>query len=230
VLEQQGIPSTVDAASLGVTLSFDLLAHDLQNDSCASVTFDSGETSLWLQGAIVNGVFTPFSQSAGLDEIQVPLAFGPVYTLVPLIGGAFKLDVSAANSKSQVNGAVRATDLKDRFVAPIAQKLNELKQSGDTSDALLNTFRTFDSGGSPEVCTPDGRWCGCDNGDGTFAAKSDGKIDICELATGALSPYLRPDVELLDADGNYNPNPNRDSANKNAWSVGLGFQVREVTP
>ncbi len=236
------------AAGQSITL-FDEQSKDatFMNDSCAATatyagtamaspdysgnghfTIDATATVGRFSGPIVGGQFTsdpPPANAKVPSTIRVPLPlFGA--NAVDLIGARITYTRGATGKVTggQVNGAIRKYDIDHTLVPNVAAALNAEVQANPSSSTSMQLLSIFDTGGTASAA------CGatCQNLDGSCAKANDGKISDCEVGTnGIIKNVLAPDVQMFDANGNYDPQPA--NTDKDCLSVGMGFTAVGAT-
>jgi hypothetical protein len=153
--------------------------------------------------------------------------FGPDPLALTVYGAHLRWAYQSGNLVGVLNGAIKKSDADTVVIPGLAQSLN----SGLAADAAnggltprdRQVLQLFDNGGF----TPNAA-CGnsCANPNGTCAAANDGKIDICEVATSpVIQTVFAPDVQLFDAKGDWHPNPNATSAQRDSLSLGVAFDA-----
>jgi hypothetical protein len=206
----------------------------------AMYTVDTTQTGGTFAGPIAMGTFdssppattkTPVTVS-----LQLPLVPGSEPLKLTVIGAHVKFtNVGGKIMSGQINGAIKATDIKSTVIPKVADLL-ESKLAADKanpSSTDMSILSLFDTGGSagtqqsgcPMACSgvcqnpmnADTRACAC-------AVSGDGIVDLCEVATNSIiQSVLAPDVQMFDSSGNYNPNPNPTPTSKDSLSLGLAF-------
>ena len=239
---QDGVTKAVDAGS--VILLEQVLSTDaaLQN-GCAVFQLSTGkptDTMLAagqtftidptvlpsaLPGPISGGKFTsPDTKTLRADivaSVSLPLIPGAAPLAVNLHGAHIIATFSANGMAGQINGAITQKDISGTLIPSVAMILTN-KLATDKAAGMLNAtdmqiLSLFDTG----MCT---------NPDGSMAVAGDMKIDICEVQSNSLiQTVLRPDVQLFDANGNFNPTPNASMAAKDSLSMGIGFSAVPAT-
>ncbi len=206
------------AAGTGLEL-FSLEASDagLQEDPTASVTLFratntaspdfSGSGTFTVEGAArreFNGVLTSASfisnpPSGGVppNKLDVRLAlFGDL----PLIAAHVRFTTRGSGLvEGKINGAVLQSDVSAILIPVFAQRLDAMIK-GDTCSSLCMQIRQL------------------------FDTDQNGTIAAQEIsANSIMRNILAPDVDLLDATGNLNPNPA--NTEKDALSIAIGFSA-----
>lgn len=160
-------------------------------DGSDKFTLDSAApVNLPIVGSLTNGHFTG---GPGAARIQMSLLGQSVN--VNLVGVHIEADVSAQGcSNGKLGGGVTDEEFRGKLLPAISDGLNQIiKIDSDAANILL---KTFDS----------------DN---------NGAITTKELEGNPfLMLAISPDLDLLDASGNFNPS--QDGV-KDSYSIGLGF-------
>jgi hypothetical protein len=174
-------------------------------------------------GTYAGGVFDSpapptASPAPSVLSLRLPLSW---QGYVPLVGTHIHFhDLGNGLAAGQINGAVSQTNVNNIFIPNIAQTLTQTIQAMACDPSCLQLKQLFDTGGAPDPGCPG---MTCKNPDGTCAAKNDNIISVCEVSTNQLiRNVLTPDISVLDANGNYHPNPN---GTKDSMSVGFGFEA-----
>jgi hypothetical protein len=141
-------------------------------------------------GSLTNG---HFAGGPGMAHIKMILLGQSVE--VDLIGVYLESDVNTQGcTNGKIGGGVTSDELRGNLLPAIAAGLNQITKADKTAaDTLLPIFDT--------------------DGNGTITSK---ELESNPLLMIAISP----DLDLLDASGNFNPN--QDGV-KDSYSVGLGF-------
>jgi hypothetical protein len=148
--------------------------------------------SSMLPGSISNGHF-----SGGPGSARLQLVFLDVPIALDLIGVRLETDVYATGcTNGRIGGGIRQEDFLNSFLPAIAQGLNQTIAAEPASSFSQTVLTVFDG-----------------DGNGTIANDELQSNFLLNLAT-------TPDLDLLDASGNFNPGQDgvRDSL-----SIGLGF-------
>jgi hypothetical protein len=152
--------------------------------------------NLPIVGSLSNG---HFSGGPGTARVQMFLLGQPVE--VNLIGVRIESDLSAKGCANGIlGGAVTVDEFRSKVLPPIADGLNlTIKEDKNGANAIL---QAFDS-------------------------DRNGTITSQELENNPLLMIaISPDMDLLDASGNFNPN--QDGV-KDSYSLGLGFTCVPAT-
>jgi hypothetical protein len=147
-------------------------------------------------GSLTNGHFTGGS---GTARVQMFVLSQPVE--VDLIGVRVEADLSAAGcANGKLGGGVTVAEFRGKLLPTVTDGLNQIIKA---DPALATTLlQAFDS-------------------------DRDGTITIQELENNPLLMLaVSPDLDLLDASGNFNPG--QDGV-KDSYSVGLGFTCVPAT-
>jgi hypothetical protein len=224
-----------------------------QSDSgCASSTLSIGKTmpmpdfsgagsftidmaGATFKGKIVGGKFTSNPTKTTTMPVTVtiplPLVQGAPPVVITATGAqiTYTRDSSGKVTGGVLNGVIKKTDVDNKVIPSVAVLLNNTITAAATGTAdQMKTAKSlldfFDNGGSADPA------CGmtCKNLDGSCAAKGDGKVTDCELSTSSvIMNFLRADVQMFDAAGNWKPNP--DNTTKDALTLGLGFTAVKAT-
>jgi hypothetical protein len=172
-------------------------------------------TDTVLTGSLASGGFTMSAEDApGRVAIPFPALDGGEPVVVEMVGARISIQtVSETGLTSGIlGGAIPADDFENTVLPSFHQGLAAQVAADCT-------------GTSPTCCTPDS------GGEGILDFFDPGSADCMvsfEEFRGNffLSFLLNPDVDLFDAEGNYNPNS--DGAN-DSLSLGLGFSAVTAT-
>jgi hypothetical protein len=187
----------------------DILTCGQHLDGNGTFTLAAGSpTDAVLHGNIIASKFT-----GGPGKITLELSLGDVAGItVNLIGARMEVSVSETGLTSgKIGGAITDDELNNSVLPAIVTVMDE--SIGE--DCL----------GSPPTCCVEGStgetlidlFDDCSDG----STSCDCAVDLEELRTNDLiSSLLAPDVDLLDADGSFNP---RKDEVKDALSLGIGF-------
>jgi hypothetical protein len=201
-------------------------------DGSGNFTVDPAFASInaLFKGKIVAGKYTSNNPAVTTSPVSltldVPLIQGQAPLELNIVGGRITFTSDSGQLMSgQINGAVRASDVRQKIV-PLAANLLTTNVASDPMAMKSSTqqiLSIFDKGGTPDpACNGT---CKNDAGDrvGQCAVSGDKIIDECEVATNSLlQNALAPDVQLFSDDGStYHPNP--DNKHKDSLSLGLGF-------
>jgi hypothetical protein len=213
-------------------------------DSCASATVSSGKSMMnpdysgngtfmlamtggEFKGSITASKFTsspPASMATMPVSLTLPLPLIPGGEAIKLIATGAELSFThTADGKimsGQINGVIKKSDVDTVIIPSVAKTLNMRVQADPTGSKPI--LDLFDDGGVPDpACSA--TTMGCKNLDGSCAKAKDGIIGDCELSTNSLiMNFLRADVAMFDAAGNYHPDPT-DMNKKDSLTLGLGF-------
>lgn len=169
-------------------------------------------------GTIANGAFdaTAPATMATPVALDVKLAIAGALVRLPVVGAHVSFVSSNGNvTGGKIQGVVRKTDVDNVVIPQIASTLNAAAEV-DGSSAALQILSIFDVGGCLATDT---------NFDGSPAVANDGKIATCEVANNSIiKNVLSADVQMFDANGNYQPNP----ANTLKDSISLAFGFTAV--
>jgi hypothetical protein len=166
-------------------------------DGSDKFALDSVEpVNLPIVGSLTNG---HFSGGPGAAKIQMYLLGQPLD--VDLIGLRLESDVSAEGCvNGKLGGAVSVEEFRGKVLPPIADGLNLVIKSDQTAATAI--LQAFDS-------------------------DSNGEITSQELENNPLLMIaISPDVDMLDASGNFNP---RQDGVNDSYSMGLGFTCVPAT-
>jgi hypothetical protein len=163
--------------------------------------------------------------------IPLPLVQGAPAVMISVTGAqlTYTRDATGKVSGGVLNGVIKKTDVDTKVIPSVAVLLNNTIAAAATGTAdQMKTAKSlldfFDNGGAADPA------CGmaCKNLDGSCAAKGDGKVGDCELSTSSvIMNFLRADVQMFDAAGNWKPNA--DNTTKDALTLGLGFTAVKAT-
>jgi hypothetical protein len=227
----------------------DAHADDFSDDACAASDVEaadavvspdfSGAGHFTVDAAALPGHFAGTFAAGTFSSLPLPpsAATPVIMTLkLPLLGAIIGVQLVGAHVQytraadgtvtgGQLNGAIRSTDVQNILIPALAASLTAQVQVTPLSPRAMQILAIFDNGGKADPACSAGT---CKNPDGTCAVKGDNKIDICEIATsGLLQNVLAPDVQMFDANGNYQPSP--DNTHKESLSIGLGFSAVPAT-
>ena len=227
----------------------DAHADDLSNDACAASDVEaaqamaspdfSGAGHFTVDATAVPGHFAgPFAAGTFSSLPLPPSAATPVTMTfkLPLLGAVIAVELVGAHVQytraadgtvtgGQLNGAIRNSEVQNVLVPALAASLTAQVQVTPLSPRAMVLLSIFDTGGRADPgCAANT----CKNPDGTCAVAHDDAIDVCEVATCSLIVnVLAPDVQMFDANGNYQPSP--DNAHKDSLSLGVGFRAVPAT-
>ncbi len=143
---------------------------------------------------------------AGPDTMPLNIVIGPGTEpiLVNLVGARVEADLSATNlGNAKLGGALTAADIDAQLIPGIAAAMQAMVDADCPGG-------TCAPGSAGETILGLG-----------FDANDDGMITADELRMSALiSSLLQPDVDLFDADGNFDP---RSDGVNDSLSFGVGF-------
>jgi hypothetical protein len=183
-----------------------------------SYTRASGAMAGQLKGPLTMARFSSESPATSAQpvvlDVKLPgIAFGAGTVDVRLTAAQVSYThQSGGLTQGQVHGAIVKSDI-DKVVQQVAAILNMRVTNDPTSTTNMQILQIFDQGCTDPLAK---------NFDGTTAAKSDGKIAVCEVSGNAIiKNVLAPDVDLFAADGSWRPNPA--NTDKDALSIGFGF-------
>ena len=182
--------------------------NHLDGSASFEIASDSPMNAI-LAGDIIGGEF-----KGGPGKVTLQLSFGegePV--TVRLVGAQMEATVSDTGIvMGKLGGAVTEDELQNSVLPSIATVLST-NIADDCTGTPETTCCTEGSTGETLVdlfddCSAGSTSCDCD-------------IDVDELRNNDLiSSLLAPDVDLLDADGDFNP---RTDETKDSLSLGIGF-------
>ena len=189
----------------------------LQEDPTASVTLFratntaspdfSGSGTFTVEGAArreFNGVLTSATFISNPPPVGVPPVKLDVrlalFGELPLIAARVRFTTSGSRLvEGKINGAVLQSDVTATLIPAFAQRMDAMIK-GDTCSSLCTQIKQL------------------------FDADQNGTITVQEITTNAIiRNILAPDVDLLDATGNLNPNPA--NTEKDALSIAIGFSA-----
>ncbi|MCP4445318.1 MAG: hypothetical protein GY811_08240 [Myxococcales bacterium] len=160
--------------------------------------------------AVIVGTLASGSLTAGPGSVSIELPLGAAAIQLDLIAAHIDVSVSANGlSSGKLGGAITEADV-DSVLMPAVQELIA---------SLI-----------AENCTPAGDDCGCVTGSSGeqvlsfFDTNNDCEIPLAELDENGLidATIGNPDLDLLDADGNFNPNVD---GVDDSLSVAVGFNA-----
>ncbi|MGZ3437916.1 MAG: hypothetical protein ACXVDD_00280 [Polyangia bacterium] len=238
------------AVNSGQSLTLiDAYADDFSADACAASDVEaadpmaspdfSGAGHFTVDAAAVPGHFAGTFAAGTFSSLPLPASAATpvIMTLkLPLLGAIIGVPLVGAHAQytraadgtvtgGQLNGAIRNSDVQNILVPALAASLTAQVQVTPLSSRAMELLFLFDNGGKADPTCVAGT---CKNPDGTCAVEADQKIDVCEVATsGLLQNVLAPDVQMFDANGNYQPSP--DNTHKDSLSIGLGFSAVPAT-
>jgi len=166
-------------------------------DGSDKFTLDSAAPiNLPIVGSLTNGHFTG---GPGTTQVEISLLGQSVD--VDLIGVRLEVDFSAQGcANGKLGGGVTVDEFRGKLLPAIADGFNQIIKRDQT---VANTLLPV------------------------FDSDHDGTITIQELENNPLLMIaISPDLDLLDASGNFNPN--QDSV-KDSYSLGLGFTCVPAT-
>jgi hypothetical protein len=152
-------------------------------------------------------------------ELDFTLTFA-AYVRVTLTAAALVLSLDGNGMlHGQLNGAVRAREVRQSVIPGIAQLMTQKLQANPDAPESENLRSFFDIG--------DGQGGPCADLDGSFSQPKDGLVGDCEVANSVIAQsVLVADVDLFDDDGHYAPN--LENTRKDSLSVGVGFTAQAV--
>jgi hypothetical protein len=152
-------------------------------------------------------------------ELDFTLTFA-AYVQVTLTAAALVLSVDGNGMlHGQLNGAVRAEQVRKNVIPGIAQLMTQKLQANPDAPESDNLRQFFDIG--------DGNGGPCADLDGSFSQPKDGLVGDCEVAHSVIAEsVLVADVDLFDDDGHYHPN--LQNTRKDSLSVGVGFAAEAI--
>ena len=238
------------AVTSGQSLTLiDAHADDFSDDACAASDVEaagamaspdfSGAGHFTVDAAALPGHFAGTFGAGTFSSLPPPASAATPVTMtlrLPLLGAIIGVQLVGAHVQytratdgtvtgGQLNGAIRNADIQNIVVPALAASLTAQVQVTPLSTRAMELLNIFDNGGKSDPTCADGT---CKNPDGTCAIKGDSKIDVCEVATcGLIQNVLAPDVQMFDANGNYQPSP--DNTHKDSVSIGLGFSAVPAT-
>ncbi len=238
------------AVTSGQSLTLiDAHADDFSDDACAASDVEaadamaspdfSGAGHFTVDAAAVPGHFAGTFAAGHFSSLPLPeSAATPVVMMLklPLLGAIIGVQLVGAHVQytraadgtvtgGQLNGAIRNSDVQNLVIPALAASLTAQVQVTPVGPRAMVLLSIFDTGGKADPTCGSGT---CKNPDGTCAVKGDNKIDVCEVATcGLIQNILAPDVQMFDANGNYQPSPG--NTHKDSLSIGLGFSAVPAT-
>lgn len=218
-----GAQAYVDAALADRSEAF---ALDLLQDDSGQLAATLGETAAGHRAGFFCHPLSYGSDVIGYRgatlpvELDFTLTFA-AYVQVTLTAAALVLSVDGDGKlHGQLNGAVRAEQVRKNVIPGIAQLMTQKLQANPDAPESDNLRRFFDIG--------DGAGGACANLDGSFSQPKDGFVGDCEVANSVIAQsVLVADVDLFDDAGRYAPN--LQNTRKDSLSVGVGFTA-EVVP
>ncbi len=178
----------------------------LHLDGSGSFELDpSGPTDALIVGQTIGGKFTG---GPGTMTLQLSFAANGEPVILNLIGARAEFTVGANGlTNGKLGGAITESELNTNVLPAIVDLIAEI-----TSEDCMGT--------SPDCCTSGS------TGETLLDLFDDDDncvITLAELMESSLiSSLLAPDVDLLDADGNFNP---RTDEVKDSLSIGIGFSA-----
>jgi hypothetical protein len=187
-----------------------------------SFSLDTSTAAAALTGPIQGGVFTGAEPApATTSPLTVKLSLFGNALAVALVDPQITYTIGSGGLASGViNGAVLRADL-EAFYASIAAGLNAQIAADPTSPSSKTELALFDTGGAADPA------CGttCKNPDNSCAAKSDGRIDPCEVSSNStVQSIFAPDVQLFSGTTFA---PGKGTAD--SLSAGFGFTAVSAT-
>jgi hypothetical protein len=174
----------------------------------------SSPTNATLVGQIVGGRFVGGPGTVGLE---LPLAADQPPVAISLIGARMETGVSATGlTGGKLGGAISSSDIETKVLPAVHTIVADLIAADCTG--------TYDSAGNGQAdCCADSASTGAKVLQFLNPASSeDCQVTLEEMKANSLiaSTLLNPDLDLLDADGNFNPNAD---GVKDSLSLGVGF-------
>src|SRR5262249_8070239 len=160
-----------------------------------SFTVDGTVGSFELDGALASGAYQSNPPATGVPPTKLNVRLACCGD-VPLIG--VHVTFSATTDKlvqGRIHGAIVQSDVYAIVVPSLAQRLDALGKQMPCSSVCAAVLQVFDT-----------------NQDGTISPQE-------VQSNGIIQSVLSPDVELLDASGNFSPN----AANASPDSLSLGI-------
>ncbi len=163
--------------------------------------------------ALIVGTLAGGSLAAGPGTVSIELPLGASAIQLDLIAAHIDVTVAAGSLTSgKLGGAITAEDVDSKLMPAVQELIASL---------LVD-------------CVPVGDDCGCPEGSsaeqvlGFFDTNNDCEIPIEELNENSLidATIRNPDLDLLDADGNFNPNVD---GVDDSLSVAVGFSAVSAT-
>ena len=190
----------------------DVCGRHLQGDGMFSIAADS-PTETKITGTIAGGGFLLGDQDEpGNFSIELNLIDGFDAVTLDLVGAQIKIGQVSENGLSNgiLAGAITEENL-ETSILPTVKDLIDQTIIADCPNA------------APPECCPSGTDGATILGIFDTAEPVDCVISIEEIKTNPLTASsFRPDLDLLDASGNYNPNQD---GTKDTLSIGLGFST-----
>ena len=227
---QSAVDAAIDSgAAVGLA---SLASHDL--DTAASATWrllvgnpaaaaplfdgsdrftvaDDGAMLGELEGAIVGGHLDAAVPEASAATFSILLALVPGQPplRLDLVGGHVSADVTSEEcDNGRLGGGITGEDMENSFLPSFAVAMNAHVPAECRPGAAEGDFSMCDLTSQQYLQIFDSQ-------------PRDGTITVEEVTGNALiGSLLHPDVDLLDASGNYDPNPNGEA---DSVSFGLGF-------
>ncbi len=176
-------------------------------------TVDASIPAAALTGALAAGVFSSTPQATTGAPVDLSLRLAVFGTVVPLpLHGAFVSfhAVATGLTAGRINGVLKAADVLSVLVPAMASGMTAIIAANPTSTESQHIKSLFDTGGC------------------AGATANDGRIDACEVSQNTLiKTLLSPDIEAFDAGGNWKPSSA--NANRNGFSLGVGFTAGPTT-
>jgi hypothetical protein len=210
-------------------------------DGTETFTVDpAGPTDAVLAGSISGGQFT-----GGPAEvtIQIALVEGAPPLVLDLIGARIQSDVTATSCDGKLGGAITQDDINTKVIPAVADMMNTniadncpgmTCPKGSSSQTIIDLFdvgiecdTAEDCPAAASTCDATDMVCTCGGPDCGGHLAGDYVITDEELINNDLiASILSPDVDLLDADGNFNP---RQDMVEDSVSLGVGFTCVPAT-
>jgi hypothetical protein len=201
----------------------------------AMYTIDpAGPDDATVVGSVAGGTF---EGKNGIVALSIPLLEGAPPLQITLYGAAIRVKVSAddytdtsASDLGRLGGAIKEEDLVTD-VLPVVATFASMVIIGDDDDPAPDDPPTGDGDGMPDCAcagTPSVRTCQSSNSTaaqvaGLLDTDNDCMVTVAELMSNTLvSSTLNPDVDLFDANGNYNPGMEGEEG-YDAISLGVGI-------
>jgi hypothetical protein len=178
----------------------------LMGDATFDIDEDSPDNALVI-GSIVGGTF---NGGPGSVTLQIPLSEGAAPISLDLIGARMQVGVTEDGLTSgKLGGAITMEDINTKVIPAV-------------SDVVADLIAEDCTGAFPDCCEDTES-----TGATTLDFFNDPDSEDCEVTEAELrdnsiikSTLLNPDLDLLDGDGNYNPD---DEGTKDSLSLGVGF-------
>lgn len=146
--------------------------------------------------------------------LSIVIAIGAETVALPVQGARLSFTTDSTgpgHMQGQLNGSIRHDDIQTRVLPALADAFNSVIQNDPASSTAMQLLLLFDTGCSEEP---------------SFA--HDGQIEFCELdENNLLGTLLAPDVQILDANGNYAPNPANTTPDSNSLGIRFSAVLRD---